>query len=87
MTSSSPIVDLPRDEPGRIARDLLAELRIGLNVVDLQHERVNLPLAPAAAVRSVLDALADWFTTRRRGPANRPPPAVRPRFPSFKRAL
>ena len=33
-------------------------------------------LAPAAAVRSVLDALADWFTTRRRGPANRPPPAA-----------
>ena len=58
------------------ATDLLAELRIGLNVVDLQHERVNLPLAPAAAVRSVLDALADWFTTRRRGPANRPPPAA-----------
>jgi len=55
------------------AADLLAELRIGLNIVDLRHERENLPPAVRPAVRALLDGLVEWFGRRRPRASDAPP--------------
>lgn len=49
------------------AADALAELRIGLNVVDLQRDRRKLPEAAGAKIGLVLDGLASHFGARAAG--------------------
>lgn len=61
------------------AGDLLAELRVGLNILDLRRARHVLPAPVARAVDAVLDGVADVFrsrarATRRLQPA--PPPVA-----------
>lgn len=54
----------PDDEP--VADDALRDLRIGNDIVELQHARRALPIADAA-IRPVLDRLSQWFRTRDAG--------------------
>ncbi|MBN8904449.1 MAG: FUSC family protein, partial [Rhodospirillales bacterium] len=63
-------------EADRAAADLLAELRVGVNLVELQRARTDLPPAAANAVARALRALSGWFQRRRRRASATPPPAL-----------
>ncbi len=58
------------------AGDALAELRIGLNIVDLRRARHVLPQAAIQALDGVLDGIAQVFASRARSPLRQvgPPP-------------
>ncbi|MBN8925594.1 MAG: FUSC family protein [Rhodospirillales bacterium] len=60
----------------RAAADLLAELRVGVNIVELQQGRADLPPAAANAVARALRALSGWFQRRRHRGGPTPPPAL-----------
>jgi uncharacterized membrane protein YccC len=49
------------------AARLLADLRVGLNIVDLRRARHALPDAPRAAIDAMLDGLAAYFHQRAAG--------------------
>jgi uncharacterized membrane protein YccC len=61
------------------AGDTLAELRIGLNIVDLRRARHVLPAVVTQALDGVLDGIAQVFRARARSPLAQqvaPPPAL-----------
>jgi uncharacterized membrane protein YccC len=55
---------------------ILADLRIGLGVMDLRHDRANLPSAAQPAIDAVLAGLAAHFTDRGRLRSPRDPSSV-----------
>jgi uncharacterized membrane protein YccC len=59
------------------AVDVLADLRIGINMVDIQHDRDTTPLPVRAAVDDVLAGTAAHFAGQAAsGHVQRPPPAL-----------
>jgi uncharacterized membrane protein YccC len=69
LSASDPDSDVHRLRP-------LADIRVGLNVVELRRGRRGLPAAARTAVEAALDALAGHFATLARGGDATPPPGM-----------
>ena len=74
-------------DPDRAAQGAFAELRIGLNVLDLCRLGPRLPAAGAGAVAALLASVAAYFRTRICGGRADPPAALLDRIDAALRAV